>query len=78
MIEDRLQNLMRCICQTKEEEIDGMTWDLQMARVAEMAARGEDISSALPAIQQYLDNSPDCREEFEALVAILKAEAQDL
>ncbi|KAB2904517.1 MAG: hypothetical protein F9K27_08375 [Anaerolineae bacterium] len=75
-VEERLQNLMRCICQTKEEEIDGVAWDLQMINLAEMAARGTDIATLYPAIQQYLNNSPDCYEEFRALVAMLKAEIE--
>lgn len=48
-----------------------MDWDKEAARVAEMVSRGEHLA---PALQRYLDNAPDCREEFEALVAILKAE----
>jgi len=34
--------------------------------------QGEE--SLLPEIRQYLDNSPDCCEEFEAVVAIMRAE----
>ncbi|MFP4323304.1 MAG: hypothetical protein ACLFTK_12695 [Anaerolineales bacterium] len=73
-MESRLRDLLRCIFTTREEEIDPMAWNLQMERVAEMAANGEDIATVLPAIQQYLDNSPDCRAEFEALVLMLQAE----
>lgn len=74
--EEKLHSLLRCILSTREEEIDGEAWDMQMERVAEMAANGENIGVVLPAIQQYLDNAPDCRAEFEALVAMLRAEAQ--
>lgn len=72
-LEDRLQELLRCILDTREEELDPATWDLQMERVAEMAANGEDISTVVPAIQHYLKNSPDCREEFKALLAMIEA-----
>jgi|GEM_PF-4391297 len=72
--ETRLLELLRCILKTNEEEIDPQTWDLQMERVAEMADNGEDIGVVLPAIQQYLTNSPDCRSEYEALLAMMKAE----
>ncbi len=71
---ERLKALLQCIYTTREEEIDGAAWDLQTERVAEMAANGEDISAVLPAIQQYLTNAHDCREEFNALVAMLRAE----
>lgn len=75
-VEEHIQKLMRCICQTREEEIDGIAWDLQMIKMAELAARGEDIAISYPAIQQYLNNSPDCYEEFRALVAMIKAELE--
>lgn len=74
LVEDKLQELLRCIFKTREEEIDSATWDLYMERVAEMALNGEDIATVLPAIQHYLENAPDCREEFRALVAMLRAE----
>lgn len=68
---DRLIELLRCIYGTCDEELDGSVWDVEAARVAEMVLRGEPIEAH---IQQYLSNSPDCREEFMALVAIMKAE----
>ncbi len=73
-LEERFVNFLRCLCLTREEEIAPEVWDLQMERVAEMAANGEDFAAVLPAIRQYLDNSPDCRAEFDALVLMLKAE----
>lgn len=73
-LEEQLNNLLRCICMTREEEISPEVWELQVERVAEMAVNGENIETVLPAIRQYLDNSPDCCAEFEALVAMLKAE----
>jgi hypothetical protein len=74
--EERFAQLMQCICKTREEEIDSATWDLQMERVAEMAANGENIAAVLPAIEQYLANSPDCAEEFRALVAMMRVNAE--
>ncbi|HLA42671.1 MAG TPA: hypothetical protein VJZ27_04510 [Aggregatilineales bacterium] len=77
-IENRFRELLHCILRTHEEEIDAEAWDLQFERVAEMAVNGEDISTVLPAIQQYLENSPDCNEEFRAVVAMLRAEKQSM
>jgi hypothetical protein len=71
-LELRLRNLLRCIFATNEEEIAPETWDLQVERVAEMSANGENIGLVLPAIQHYLENSPDCRAEFEALVCMMR------
>lgn len=71
MVNKRLAELLRCVYGTCDQEIDGTTWDQEACKVAEMIVRGEDIA---PLLSQYLDNSPDCREEFLALVAILRAE----
>jgi hypothetical protein len=41
---------------------------------AEAYLRGEDVAQALPLVQHHLDMCGDCREEFEALLRILRAE----
>jgi predicted anti-sigma-YlaC factor YlaD len=40
---------------------------------AEAVLRGEDVARLMPLVQRHLDMCPDCREEFEALLRILKA-----
>lgn len=49
----------------------------QMAALAERVARGEDLDALLPELQHFLMYWRDCREEFVALVAVLKAELAD-
>lgn len=46
----------------------------QLAALAERVARGEDLGTILPELQQHMRYWRDCREEFWALVAVLKAE----
>jgi hypothetical protein len=46
----------------------------QMACLAERVARGESLDTILPQLQHYIRYWRDCREEFVALVSILKAE----
>lgn len=46
----------------------------QLAVLAERVARGEDLAAILPELQQHMRYWRDCREEFWALVAIIKAE----
>lgn len=46
----------------------------QLAYLAERVANGEDLSAILPELEQHMCYWSDCREEFDALVAILKAE----
>jgi hypothetical protein len=52
-------------CETCGEQIDCL---------AELVAGGCDAKDLLPAVQAHLDCCRDCREEFEALLAILRAE----
>ncbi len=40
---------------------------------AEAVLRGEDVARLMPLVQQHIDLCPDCREEFEALMRILRA-----
>ena len=45
-----------------------------MDECAEAALRGGDVSALMPLFQQHLDLCADCREEFEGLLRILRAE----
>lgn len=40
---------------------------------AEAVLRGDDAARLMPLVQKHLEMCPDCREEFEALLRILKA-----
>jgi hypothetical protein len=56
-------------CQTCGDQIDCL---------AELVAGGYDPKTLLPAVQAHLECCRDCREEFEALLAILRAEQSGL
>lgn len=45
---------------------------------AESALRGEDAAALMPLVQYHLDHCPDCHEEFEALLRVLKNSHTDL
>lgn len=45
-----------------------------MACLAERVAQGAPIEDILPDLERYLQYWRDCREEFMALVSVLKAE----
>ncbi len=40
---------------------------------AEAVLHGKDAARLMPLVQRHLDMCPDCREEFEALMRILRA-----
>ena len=46
----------------------------QLAELAERVAGGESLDDLLPEWQEHMKYWSDCREEFDALVAVLKAE----
>ena len=46
----------------------------ELAVLAEQVANGADLESILPELQEHMKYWGDCREEFLALVAVLKAE----
>lgn len=46
----------------------------QLAELAEKVANGGKLDDLLPEWQEHMQYWSDCREEFEALVAVLKAE----
>lgn len=46
----------------------------QISQLAERVARGEKLEDLLPEYEEHIKYWHDCREEFEALVAIIRAE----
>ncbi|MBC8099795.1 MAG: hypothetical protein H7Y11_10160 [Armatimonadetes bacterium] len=46
----------------------------QLSRLAELAAAGAQVGELLPELEQHMHYWKDCREEFDALVAVIKAE----
>jgi hypothetical protein len=73
--ENRLKALIQCLQNTQEDEADCAEFDREMDCLAEWVASGADPETVIkPAIESHLQNSSDCREEFETLVSILQAE----
>jgi len=46
----------------------------ELAELAEQVANGAKLEDLLPDLNQHMQHWTDCREEFYALVAVLKAE----
>lgn len=49
----------------------------QIAQLAEQVANGADLNDILPELKKFMNYWGDCREEFEALVAVIRAEKMD-
>jgi hypothetical protein len=68
-----IRKLAGMLAHTQDEEY---TCDEVLAvldQFAEMVMRGEDAAGLMPLVQHHLDMCGDCREEFEALLRILRA-----
>jgi hypothetical protein len=46
----------------------------ELAELAEQVANGAKLEDLLPDLEEHMQYWSDCREEFDALVAVLKAE----
>lgn len=71
----RIQSLVDCLSSTQEQEADCAEFDAKMDCLAELLAQGRTRGEILSSdIEAHLRHSVDCTEEFNALIAILKAE----
>ncbi len=78
MSQDHFNKLLQCILAAHED--DQMSCEVcteQFDCLAEQVAAGADMHVLLPAVEKHLSCCPDCREEFEALVSIIRAEDED-
>lgn len=72
--ETRVIRLVQKILETHSAEMDCDTCNQQLDCLAELVAVGHDAKKLLPAVQAHLDCCADCREEFNALLAIIKGQ----
>jgi hypothetical protein len=68
-----MQNLLRRLEKTQEEEYSCDEAHELMDQFAEMVMRSEDAAQIMPLVQHHLEMCPDCAEELEALLTILEA-----
>ena len=70
---DRLKRIAREIITTRPDEIGCDECFEQLDRFVEMKLAGKNAAEAMPLVQDHLEHCDDCREEFEALLAALRA-----
>ena len=77
---DQLNQLFDFIINAPEDEtltdMDCNDCCEKIAGLAEQVANGAELSDILPEMQKFMRYWGDCREEFEALVAVLQREKQ--
>ncbi len=75
--EDRaaFKEMLHGILSTRPDEIDCDECFEQLDRFAEMILAGQDVAQVMPLVQDHLERCRDCCQEFEALLAALRAVA---
>ena len=68
-----LKRMARSILTARPDEIGCDECFEQLDRFVEMTLAGKNAAEAMPLVQDHLERCVDCREEFEALLAALRA-----
>jgi anti-sigma factor ChrR (cupin superfamily) len=74
MTKEEFYRLLYFILDSHVEDMDCNRCNSQMAYLAEQVAQGADMHALWPAVEVHLECCADCREEFNALLAIVRAE----
>jgi len=72
---DMLRGMVQEILSTRPDEVGCAECFEQLDRFVEMVLAGKNAAEAMPLVQDHLDRCADCRQEFEALLAALRAVA---
>ena len=73
---DMLRMLVARALASRADELSCSECDAQVDRFAEMALAGLGAAEALPLVEEHLSGCPVCREEFEALMDVLRDAAR--
>jgi hypothetical protein len=68
-----LRQMVRTIITTRPDEIGCDECFEQLDRFVEMTLAGRNAAEAMPLVQDHLERCRNCREEFEALLTVLRA-----
>ena len=69
---DVLRLLVARALASRADEMSCGDCDARVDCFAEMTLAGRDASEALPLVEEHLGACPACREEFEALMDVLR------
>ena len=68
-----LKRMVHSVLTARPDEIGCGECFEQLDRFVEMTLAGKNAAEAMPLLQDHLDRCHDCREQFEALLAVLRA-----
>jgi predicted anti-sigma-YlaC factor YlaD len=70
---DSIKRMLGMLARTLPVEYSCDDVQRLLDQFAEAVVNGKDASRLWPLVEQHLDNCPDCREEYEALMRVLRA-----
>jgi hypothetical protein len=70
---DKLKRMVRDVITARPDEIGCDECFEQLDRFVELKLAGKNAAEAMPLVQDHLKRCGNCREEFEALLAALRA-----
>ncbi len=73
---DKLKAMVRGVARTQEKEYACDDVYQLLDEFTEAVVQGKDVARLMPLVQQHIEMCPDCREEFEALLRVLRAKVQ--
>ena len=69
---EKLNTLLEKVFSVEENDIGCGACGKEMDAFVDLHIAGKDAAASLPLVRAHLDQCRDCREEFEALLAILE------
>ncbi len=69
---DKLKTMVRGVARTQETEYSCDDVYQLLDEFTEAVALGKDVAKLMPFVQQHIEMCPDCREEFEALLRVVR------
>jgi hypothetical protein len=67
-----LKRMVRVVLSTRPDEVGCEECFEELDRFVEMTLAGKDAAEAMPLVHDHLERCRDCREEFEALLKVLR------
>jgi hypothetical protein len=68
-----LKRMVRILIATRPDEIGCDECFEKLDRFVELMLTGKNAAEAMPLVEDHLRRCRDCREEFETLLAVLRA-----
>lgn len=73
--QDQIRKLAQATVETRPEEIDCDQWLDKVAGYVEAVANGQPVPSEYQPVADHLAVCPECSEEFDAMIELLKPDA---